>query len=115
MSEILRNICGVVITGAVTGAICALFKCMPKYSKLIMRILETEAKKRNADYVYDEALKIWDQVEEDFRICAKITERFENKSAYFDKLMIDKFHLTIDELNEIRQAVAGNKNANKNY
>lgn len=114
MSEILRNICGVVITGAVTGAVCALFKSLPKYSKLIGSILETEANKRNADYIYNEAVKIWDQVEEDFRICAKITERFENKSAYFDKLMIDKFHLTIDELNEIRQAVAGNKNAHKN-
>ena len=67
------------------------------------------------EYVLDVAKGIWNRVDEDFRLeLQEIIEKYSKKSDYFDELLLKRFpSLTQEDIDEIRQAIAGEINRNK--
>jgi hypothetical protein len=57
---------------------------------------------------------IWNVVDENFRISETIEKKFESKAAEFDKLLLAKFpELTAQDVQELRQSIAGEVNQGK--
>ena len=67
------------------------------------------------EYVLNVAKGIWNRVDEDFRLeLQEIIEKYSKKSDYFDELLLKRFpSLTQEDIDEIRQAIAGEINRNK--
>ena len=67
------------------------------------------------EYVINVAKGIWNRVDEDFRLeLQEIIEKYSKKSDYFDELLLKRFpSLTQEDIDEIRQAIAGEINRNK--
>lgn len=67
------------------------------------------------DYVLNVAKGIWNRVDEDFRLeLQEIIIKYAKKSDYFDDLLLKRFpSLTQEDIDEIRQAIAGEINRNK--
>ena len=67
------------------------------------------------EYVLNVAKGIWNRVDEDFRLeLEEIIEKYSKKSDYFDELLLKRFpSLTQEDIDEIRQAIAGEINRNK--
>lgn len=88
---------------------------------LITKVLESKLKKsgieevilKNQNY-FTEAKKIWDMVDENFRISATVEEKVKSKSEEFSKALLAKFpELTEDDVVNLRQSIAGSVNAGK--
>ncbi|WP_459482137.1 hypothetical protein [Clostridium saccharoperbutylacetonicum] len=80
--------------------------------KLIKAGLEEELLK-NQKYI-NAAKMIWNVVEENFRITETIEEKISSKADAFDKMLLTKFpELTQGDVIELRQAVAGEINSDK--
>lgn len=67
------------------------------------------------EYVLNVAKGIWNRVDEDFRLeLQEIIIKYAKKSDYFDELLLKRFpSLTQEDIDEIRQAIAGEINRNK--
>ena len=67
------------------------------------------------EYVLNVAKGIWNRVDEDFRLeLQERIEKYSKKSDYFDELLLKRFpSLTQEDIDEIRQAIAGEINRNK--
>jgi hypothetical protein len=80
--------------------------------KLIKAGLE-ETLLKNQAYI-TAAKQIWNVVEENFRITEVIEEKIASKADAFDKILLTKFpELTQNDVSELRQAVAGEINSDK--
>lgn len=89
--------------------------------KLIIKVLESKLTKsgleelilKNKNYI-TVGKAIWNIVDENFRISQTVDEKLGNKADQFDKLLLAKFpELSIDDIAEIRQAIAGEVNQGK--
>lgn len=101
------------------GVVTVILKVGIQYGSAIayqvFKYLEAKAMDKNNAYVCSIARSVWDRVEEDYRINDKIISTFNNKAEYFDKLLLDKFPtLSQQDLDELRQTVAGEVNRYKN-
>ena len=101
------------------GAVTVILKVGIQYGSAIahqaFKYLEVKAMDKNDAYVCNIARSVWDRVEEDYRINDKIAATFNSKAEYFDKLLLDKFpSLSQQDLDELRQTVAGEVNKYKN-
>ena len=69
---------------------------------------------RNKQYI-DVAKQVWNIVEENFRITESVEKKLSSKADEFNKIMLDKFpELTISDISELRQSIAGEVNKGKN-
>lgn len=89
--------------------------------KLIVKVLESKLSKsgleekilKNKNYI-TVAKQIWNVVDENFRISETVEEKLESKAEQFDKLVLAKFpELSQEDVEELRQSVAGEVNAGK--
>ncbi|WP_035790247.1 hypothetical protein [Clostridium beijerinckii] len=89
--------------------------------KLLIEVLGKKAIKagleetllKNQNYI-TAAKQIWNVVEENFRITKTIEEKIASKADEFDKMLLAKFpELTQNDISELRQAVAGEVNKDK--
>ena len=90
--------------------------------KLVIKVLESKLQKsgleekmiRNKQYI-DVAKQVWNIVEENFRITESVEKKLSSKADEFNKIMLDKFpELTISDISELRQSIAGEVNKGKN-
>lgn len=88
---------------------------------LIAKVLESKIKKsgieetilKNKKYV-EAAKGLWYMVDEDFRISKTVEDKLKSKSDEFDKRLLTKFpELSQDDVQELRQSIAGEINAGK--
>ena len=89
--------------------------------KLIVKVLESKLVKsgleekilKNKNYI-TVAKQIWNMVDENFRISETVEEKLESKAEQFDKMLLAKFpELSQEDVEELRQSVAGEVNAGK--
>lgn len=122
MDTILTNLFSFFNTNFVTGLIVSILvivikQVRPAIASLwteLIGYIQTKASSSKYAEVYQVAVNVWYQVEEDFRVGSAITDLFESKITYFDNLLLKKFpSLTADELETLRQAISGKENAAK--
>jgi uncharacterized protein YdiU (UPF0061 family) len=89
--------------------------------KILIKLIESKLIKsgieqtilKNQNY-FIEAKKIWNMVDENFRISKTVEEKLESKVEQFDKYLLDKFpELTQSDIDSIRQSIAGEINQGK--
>jgi hypothetical protein len=89
--------------------------------KLLIEVLGKKAIKagleetlmKNQNYI-TAAKQVWNVVEENFRITKTIEEKLASKADEFDKMLLAKFpELSQSDVSELRQAVAGEVNKDK--
>jgi len=81
-------------------------------SKLVKSGLEATILK-NQNY-FTEAKKIWSMIDENFRISTTVEEKLLSKAEEFSKYLLVKFpELNETDITNLRQAIAGEVNADK--
>lgn len=120
MEEIIKNILGevnfarIIVVLMCTAIAYVTVKLKPYVKEIIKSLCEyIKQLAENSKYKHqiEVALDIWYNVEEDYRIGASITEQFNSKAEYFNKLLLDKFpDLKQTDLDFIRQAISGEIN-----
>ena len=81
-------------------------------SKLVKSGLEATILK-NQNYI-TEAKKIWDMVDENFRISKTVEEKLASKIAQFNATLLEKFPgLSQKDIDNLRQSIAGEINKDK--
>lgn len=88
---------------------------------LIAKVLESKLAKsgleatilKNQNY-FVEAKKIWNMIDENFRISTTVEEKLVSKVDEFTKYLLVKFpELNQDDIDNLRQSIAGEVNADK--
>ena len=88
---------------------------------LIAKVLESKLVKsgveatllKNQNY-FTEAKKIWSMIDENFRISETVEEKLLSKAEEFSKYLLVKFpELDQTDINNLRQSIAGEVNADK--
>lgn len=123
MLDIIKNISSTInyagiITTVIIAALGTFIAQIRPYVKELLTEATQYAKLRIESGQYEEMLNkaydIWKLVDENFRIGAAITVAFKDKAEYFDSLLLEQFpSLTQNEIDYIRQVVAGNENSDK--
>ena len=106
------------VTAAFVGVIIVIIK---NVGDALIKLAEVKAKELGQKYKLDKYLElintakdIWNIVEEKFRITENVEELVYSKADMFDKLLLKKVPaLTQGQLDEIRQALAGEYNKGK--
>lgn len=106
------------ITAAFVGVIIVIIK---NVGDALINLAEVKAKELSQKYKLDKyselintAKDIWNIVEEKYRITENVEELVESKANMFDRLLLKKVPtLTQEQLNDIRQALAGEFNKGK--
>lgn len=114
MEQIINGVMPAV-TAVFVGAIIAIIK---NVGDALINLAEVKAKELKQKYNLDKykelmntAKDIWNIVEEKYRITENIEELVESKAEMFDRLLLEKVPgLTKEQLEEIRQALAGEFN-----
>lgn len=123
MLEIFKSILGQIDfaeieTTVMVGAVGTVaYKLRPYVVELLSQLI-AYGKLKVSQSEYSEIIKkaydIWKLVDENFRIEAKVIESFKSKADYFDSLLLKEFpSLTQDDVDNIRQIIAGTVNADK--
>ena len=107
------------VTAAFVGVVIVIIK---NVGDALINLAEVKAKELSQKYKLDKyselintAKDIWNIVEEKYRITENIEELVESKADMFDRLLLKKIPaLTQEQLNKIRQALAGEFNKGKN-
>ena len=89
--------------------------------KILVKLVEAKLKKtgveeeilKNKEY-FDTAKKVWNVIEEDFRIEENIKKKLGSKADEFDRRLLKRFpELSENDVADLRQAVAGEINQGK--
>lgn len=81
-------------------------------SKLVKSGLESTILK-NQNYI-SEAKRVWNMVDENFRISTTVEEKIKSKADEFNAALLAKFpELTQSDVDNLRQSIAGEVNADK--
>lgn len=118
MEQIINGVIPAV-TAAFVGVVIVIIK---NVGDALINLAEVKAKELSQKYKLDKyselintAKDIWNIVEEKDRITENVEELVESKADMFDRLLLKKIPaLTQEQLNEIRQALAGEFNKGKN-
>lgn len=116
-NEIIPTILGAVAVG-LTGVLVAVIKSLGdvaiEYISKKKQVVEQTLKIDKYEEEFKTAKDIWNIVEEKYRITENIENLATKKANEFDKLLLEKIpYLTEKEINEIRQAIAGEINKGK--
>ena len=117
MDKILDPILGAVALG-ITGILVALIKSVGdvviEYIAKKKQVVEQRLQLDKHIEEIETAKQIWNIVEEKYRITDNIKDLAKSKADEFDKLLLEKIpYLTKDEVNQLRQALAGEINKGK--
>lgn len=118
MEQIINGVMPAV-TAALVGVIIVIIK---NVGDALINLAEVKAKELGQKYKLDKyselintAKDIWNIVEEKYRITENVEKLVESKAEMFDRLLLKKIPtLSQEQLNEIRQALAGEFNKGKN-
>lgn len=119
--EIFNQIVNVALPIIVTGVAGLLVKIIYPVGDVAIEYIKTKIEesgitKKLAQH-QDEittAKEIWNVVEEKYRISEKVEDLLVSKADMFDKLLLAKIpYLTQENLNDLRQAIAGEVNKGK--
>lgn len=117
LNEILpqiTTIIGVALTGILIVIIKNIGSSMVSYIDKKKESIEQQLNLDKHREVIEIGKEIWNIVEEKFRITESIEEFIGSKANEFDKLLGEKFPLlTMEQVEEIRQAIAGEINKGK--
>jgi phage terminase Nu1 subunit (DNA packaging protein) len=121
MSTILQNLlnqAGPIIASGVAGSLVFLSKKAGDELKVLIpslqQNLENKAGAQKTAQIESEAQKIWNIVDENFRITQFVGDTIKAKQDMFNKKLLDKFpELTQAEIDDVRQAIAGAANQGK--
>lgn len=113
LPEILTAI-GVALTGILIVIIKNIGNAVVGYIEKKKESIEQKLNLDKHREVLEIGKEIWDIVEEKFRITQNIEEFVGSKANEFDKLLLEKFPLlTPNQVEDIRQAIAGEVNRGK--
>lgn len=113
LPEILTAI-GVALTGILIVIIKNIGNAVVGYIEKKKESIEQKLNLDKHREVLEIGKEIWDIVEEKFRITQNIEEFVGSKANEFDKLLLEKFPLlTPNQVEDIRQAIAGEVNREK--
>ena len=106
------------ITAVFVGVIIVIIK---NVGDALINLAEVKGKELKQKYNLDKyteiintAKDIWNIVEEKFRITENVEESVESKAEMFDRLLLEKLPgLTEEQIEKIRQALAGEFNKGK--
>lgn len=117
MDKILEPILSAVAIGVV-GVLVAIIKSVGdvaiEYIAKKKQVVEQRLQLDKHIEEIETAKQIWNIVEEKYRITDNIKDLAKSKADMFDKLLLEKIpYLTKDEVNQLRQALAGEINKGK--
>ena len=117
MDKILEPILGAIAIG-ITGILVAIIKSVGDVAiEYIVKKKQVVEQRLQLDKHVEEvetAKQVWNIVEEKYRITDNIKDLAKSKADEFDKLLLEKIpYLTKDEVNQLRQALAGEINKGK--
>jgi hypothetical protein len=123
MLDIIKNISSTInyagiITTVIIAALGTFIAQIRPYVKELLddatQYVKLQIQSGQYEEMLNKAYDIWKLVDENFRIGAAITAAFKDKAEYFDSLLLEQFpSLTQNEIDYIRQVVAGNENSDK--
>ncbi|MDU5651215.1 MAG: cobalt ABC transporter permease, partial [Clostridium perfringens] len=118
MKDVLLNQIGPVVIAAVVGIIAVIIKSVGDVVIQLINKKKEEVEQQLELNKHEKEIRvakeIWNIVEENFRLKDKIEELAKSKADEFDKLLLEKIpYLTKNEVNDIRQAIAGEINKSK--
>ncbi|WP_349406352.1 cobalt ABC transporter permease [Clostridium perfringens] len=118
MKDVLLNQIGPVVIAAVIGIIAVIIKSVGDVVIQLINKKKEEVEQQLELNKHEKEIRvakeIWNIVEENFRLKDKIEELAKSKADEFDKLLLEKIpYLTKNEVNDIRQAIAGEINKSK--
>ncbi|WP_283688826.1 cobalt ABC transporter permease [Clostridium perfringens] len=118
MKDVLLNQIGPVVIAAVIGIIAVIIKSVGDVVIQLINKKKEEVEQQLELNKHEKEIRvakeIWNIVEENFRLKDKIEELAKSKADEFDKLLLEKIpYLTKNEVNDIRQAIAGEINKGK--
>ncbi|WP_415341534.1 cobalt ABC transporter permease [Clostridium perfringens] len=118
MKDVLLNQIGPVVIAAVVGIIAVIIKSVGDVVIQLINKKKEEVEQQLELNKHEKEIRvakeIWNIVEENFRLKDKIEELAKSKADEFDKLLLEKIpYLTKNEVNDIRQSIAGEINKSK--
>ena len=121
MEQVINEIIKVCIPTILTAVGVVIADVIRILGKAGVSLLEQKCKESNLkselakhDKELQIAKNIFAMVDEEYRISSNLSKEFNSKSEMFDKLLKDKIpYLTDNEINMLRQSVAGVINAGK--
>lgn len=118
IGDILVNQIGPVVIAAVIGILGVTIKAVGNVIiELIQKKKEEVEQKLEIGKHQQElatAREVWGMIDEQYRITGKVEDLIKSKANDFDKLLLAKIpYLTIDEVQDLRQAIAGEVNKGK--
>lgn len=117
MDKIIDPILGALALGIVTVLVAVIKSVGNVAIEYIVKKKEVVEQKLKLDKHEDEiktAKEVWNVIEEKYRITDNLTTLAKNKADEFDKLLLEKIpYLTKDEVNLLRQSIAGELNKGK--
>ncbi len=118
IGDTLINQIGPVVIAAVIGILGVTIKAVGNVIiELIQKKKEEVEQKLEIEKHQQElatAREIWNIVDEKYRITDKVEDLIKSKADDFDKLLLDKIpYLTNDEVQDLRQTIAGEINQGK--
>lgn len=117
LNEIVNTVVPVVVT-AIGGVLVAIIKVvgdnLVSYIETKKDALATQTGIDKYNATLQKAKNIWNLVDEEFRITPTLEKTMQAKQDMFNKLLKEKIpSLTDNEINDVRQAVAGEINKGK--
>lgn len=118
IQDTLINQIGPVVIAAVIGILGVTIKAVGNVIiELIQKKKEEVEQKLEIGKHQQEletAREVWGMIDEQYRITGKVEDLIKSKANDFDKLLLAKIpYLTIDEVQDLRQAIAGEVNKGK--
>ncbi|WP_317312267.1 cobalt ABC transporter permease [Clostridium thermobutyricum] len=118
IQDTLINQIGPVVIAAVVGILAVTIKAVGNVIiELIQKKKEEVEQKLEIGKHQQEletAREVWGMIDEQYRITGKVEDLIKSKANDFDKLLLAKIpYLTIDEVQDLRQAIAGEVNKGK--
>ncbi|ENY98744.1 hypothetical protein HMPREF1092_03302 [Clostridium thermobutyricum] len=118
IGDTLINQIGPVVIAAVIGILGVTIKAVGNVIiELIQKKKEEVEQKLEIGKHQQEletAREVWGMIDEQYRITGKVEDLIKSKANDFDKLLLAKIpYLTIDEVQDLRQAIAGEVNKGK--
>ncbi|MGL5414593.1 MAG: hypothetical protein ACRDDY_13335 [Clostridium sp.] len=115
--EIIREVTPIIVTilmGIITYLVKVIGNSIIKYLAKKEEVLEKELGKKKFETAMNIGKMIWSEIEEEYRLNPNLKSNAEGKIIEFNRKLHSKMNcLTFDEIDEVRQAIAGEFNRAK--
>lgn len=117
LNEVLQPVLTAIAIGA-TGVFIAIIKSVGSatvaYISKKKEVIEKDLQLSKYKEEFNTAKQVWNIIEEKYRITDNLNNFVTSKAAEFDKLLLQKIpYLTKDQVEELRQSIAGEVNKGK--